>query len=423
MVRKVVAALVVVVTCFAGVSDVASAQVDLRLPFFSLRTGQRGPYGRRETQIQSPFVNVYNGQQGTYVQGPFSNVNVPRQQVQYFRLPDGRVITAPVQQQMVPQGQPQYFYGPNGQLYVVPAQQAYGRFQQPGQLQQPGLPPLNQRGQQTTAQKQPGPVANSNGTGQGVSGPLLMAPTGAAKDPNSPTPPAANVASTNSDSGPPLMPIPDTGPEPNNLPELPSLMAPVAPTPVVRTPATRTPEVATREPLRIEMNSNIDLIKDDSTDSDLTVVRSAKGESGIKQVSGELPLLIATAGEDQSDRDDEQDKSLSSFVVPIGRNDSLPTMRILQQGMTGATGKQVIELAPVAHSDVVNHYKPYAGLHVFAIVHPYTQKAFAIQLRLPDGEPKIEATDDKLVFDFNGQRRGIRFTQSGGVIVANEGAR
>lgn len=78
---------------------------------------------------------------------------------------------------------------------------------------------------------------------------------------------------------------------------------------------------------------------------------------------------------------------------------------------------QVIRLQPTWHTEVPRYFQPTAGLHVIALVHPYTRQTVAVQLDLPQGQPRIKIGSDRLEFDYGRLEVEIRFRQDGRVVV------
>jgi hypothetical protein len=386
------------------ISNCAIAQ-SFRLPFVHIDRS----YG--EVRVQAPFVDVYRGPGMTSVRAPFTNVVRPGYQY------------------------PNPYYGPFGlydQRYANPWQQTIP----PGYVAvpYPGRPGyfILQPAQQTQANRPATRASQTSGSGVGQ-GPDLLPPD---VDPGLPRPPVAveNLAG----SRPRLMPVPET-PYPTAGRQQPVRQNPLRPVPdpLNRTRVAQSQNVPQRvqsagprnlNTISIELSESVTVILDDESDDDLVVVRSRKSKTRkpeIQQVAGELepPILEPpTATVATTEPADGEPGERHTLVIPIDANQPIPRMNVVVGGMVSrpSRGSKFYELTPIPHSQLQRYYKPQAGLHVFALIHPLTRQPFAVQIRLPDGQPTIDVKHNGVVLDFDGKQRTIEFTRDGGVIVRGQ---
>ncbi len=80
-------------------------------------------------------------------------------------------------------------------------------------------------------------------------------------------------------------------------------------------------------------------------------------------------------------------------------------------------GRSVYELRPMWHTEVPQFFEPVAGLHFFAVIHPYTLQTVCVQVGLPPGRPRLEIDRNDIEFDYGRYDVEIHFKRNGGVAV------
>ena len=83
----------------------------------------------------------------------------------------------------------------------------------------------------------------------------------------------------------------------------------------------------------------------------------------------------------------------------------------------GTGGRAVYELVPMWHVEVPRFFEPVAGLHVFAVIHPYTSQTVCVQVSLPEGRPELDVDRNDVEFDYGRHEVEIDFKRDGRVKV------
>ena len=84
-----------------------------------------------------------------------------------------------------------------------------------------------------------------------------------------------------------------------------------------------------------------------------------------------------------------------------------------------AVGKnaRIYVLAPIATRDFTQYFSPTGGTHLFAFVHPRTGHTVGVELRLPNGRPKMDIETREIELDYGSYEVEVDFRRDGRVSI------